>query len=97
MFLLFSKISQYSPSEGNKIYDKAVQRKTTPIFNPKGILEIIKQQHKPGELLSSSEKEELITRYLTVNIFFKKKMFLTNKTNFYFILVQTINVKTGSR
>lgn len=81
MFLLFSKISQYSPSEGNKIYDKAVQRKTTPIFNPKGILEIIKQQHKPGELLSSSEKEELITRYLTVNIF-SKNMFLNN--NFYF-------------
>ena len=39
-----AKITQYNPSETQKIYERAVNRRGNARFNPKATLEILKQK-----------------------------------------------------
>ncbi|XP_033150568.1 nipped-B protein isoform X2 [Drosophila busckii] len=66
------KISRYSPSE-QKIYEKAVTRKSVTDFNPKTTIDVIKNQlqnfkNEDDECFSSSltkeEKMDLVVKYL---------------------------------
>ncbi|KPU75361.1 uncharacterized protein Dana_GF26355, isoform D [Drosophila ananassae] len=68
-----SKISRYSPSE-QKIYEKAVTRRSVVDFNPKTTIEVIKKQKNqqiisseqnfPPRPLTSAEKLDLVVKYL---------------------------------
>lgn len=70
-----SKISRYSPSE-QKIYEKAVTRRSVADFNPKTIIDVIKkqmsqkiistEQNFPPRPLTSAEKLDLVIKYLDV-------------------------------
>lgn len=71
-----SKISRYSPSE-QKIYEKAVTRRSVVDFNPKTTIEVIKKQKNqqiisseqnfPPRPLTSAEKLDLVVKYLDVS------------------------------
>ncbi|XP_055853643.1 nipped-B protein isoform X3 [Episyrphus balteatus] len=60
------KISRYSPSETQKIYEKAVTRKTVPDFNPKSTIEEIKKSViKTNDVdLNPEDKRDLVVKYL---------------------------------
>ncbi|KAL1456875.1 hypothetical protein WDU94_001565, partial [Cyamophila willieti] len=58
-----AKISQYSPSENSKLYEKAVTRKSNNKFNPQSTLKKL-QEKKSDALLSPEEKKILISEYL---------------------------------
>lgn len=62
-----SKIAQYSPSEGTKVYDKAMQRRNIHPFNPKATIALLKENTKIGNQLSETEKKVLVDRYLEVS------------------------------
>ncbi|XP_037927462.1 nipped-B protein [Teleopsis dalmanni] len=65
------KISRYSPSE-QKLYEKAITRKTVADFNPKSIIDVIILQQQialtnndeTSVQLNDEEKIELVTKYL---------------------------------
>ncbi|XP_046684148.1 LOW QUALITY PROTEIN: nipped-B-like protein [Homalodisca vitripennis] len=58
-----SKITQYSPSETAKVYEKAVNRKSNSKFNPKATLQKIKQG-TPSATLDENAKRALLSEYL---------------------------------
>ncbi|KAH8272136.1 hypothetical protein KR018_001754, partial [Drosophila ironensis] len=68
-----SKISRYSPSE-QKMYEKAVARRSVADFNPKTTIDEIKKQmaqdilssehNFPSRTLSNAEKLDLVVKYL---------------------------------
>ncbi|XP_075218552.1 nipped-B cohesin loading factor [Lycorma delicatula] len=58
-----SKITQYSPSESAKIYEKAVNRKSNSRFNPKATLQKI-QQGSPPNVLDENARKALVSEYL---------------------------------
>ncbi|XP_043066416.1 nipped-B protein isoform X3 [Drosophila bipectinata] len=68
-----SKISRYSPSE-QKIYEKAVTRRSVADFNPKTTIDVIKkqmsqqiistEQNFPPPGLTGAEKLDLVVKYL---------------------------------
>lgn len=69
-----SKISRYSPSE-QKLYEKAVTRKSVNDFNPKTTIDVIKKQMSQEKLstdinftLTKEEKLDLVVKYLDVSI-----------------------------
>ncbi|XP_041674034.1 nipped-B protein isoform X3 [Drosophila eugracilis] len=71
-----SKISRYSPSE-QKLYEKAVTRKSVTDFNPKTTIDVIKKQLSQKMLstdihflFTNEEKLDLVVKYLD----FKKLM-----------------------
>lgn len=60
---LFSrKISQYSPTDSSKAFDRQVNRRGNVRFNPKATLAIL--ERPPSQHLSEREKEELVNKYL---------------------------------
>lgn len=59
------KITQYSPSEGAKIYEKAVNRKNNSKFNPKVTISKLKEIESMNELDEQGRKD-LIQHYLEV-------------------------------
>lgn len=71
------KISRYSPSE-QKLYEKAVTRRSVADFNPRTTIDVIKKQQihnytSPesdcySRPLSSDEKLDLVVKYLDVSI-----------------------------
>ena len=69
-FLLNRKIAQYSPSESTKLYDKAMQRRTIPPFNPKATIALLKEDPRIGTELNENEKRVLVDRYLEVSFFY---------------------------
>lgn len=58
-----SKITQYSPSESAKTYEKAVNRKSNSKFNPKATLQKI-QQGSPPSVLDENARKALVSEYL---------------------------------
>ncbi|XP_063699884.1 nipped-B protein [Culicoides brevitarsis] len=59
-----SKISRYTPSDTTKAYDKAMQRRSNSIFNPKATIIIIKEQRNPDEPLDEKGRRRIVERYL---------------------------------
>eukprot|EP00090_Calanus_glacialis_P019633 TRINITY_DN3012_c0_g1_i1.p1 TRINITY_DN3012_c0_g1~~TRINITY_DN3012_c0_g1_i1.p1 ORF type:complete len:2150 (+),score=766.00 TRINITY_DN3012_c0_g1_i1:196-6645(+) len=70
-----TKIAGYSPSEAQKIYERAVNRKTSAKFNPKAVVEILKLGEVDPEGLNDDAKKDLINKYLG----FKELMFKIEK------------------
>merc|ERR1711902_154844 len=60
-----AKIEAYSPSESQKIYEKAVNRKPNAKFNPKATVEILKLGAIDPHTLDEDAKKDLIQKYLT--------------------------------
>jgi len=59
-----AKIQGYSPSEAQKIYERAVNRKANAKFNPKAVVEILKLGDLDPNDLDESAKKDLIYKYL---------------------------------
>ncbi|XP_053666825.1 nipped-B protein [Anopheles marshallii] len=59
-----SKISRYSPSESGKIYDKAIQRRSNSLFDPKSTITLLKENRSTDGVKSEQERIELVQRYL---------------------------------
>lgn len=60
------KISQYSPSESSKLFDKAIQRRSANPFNPKATISLLKENTRMDCGLSEHDKKLLVDRYLEV-------------------------------
>ena len=58
-----AKITQYSPSEAAKVYEKAVSRRSNSIFNPKATLARLKEGSLP-QVLDQAQRKALINQYL---------------------------------
>lgn len=58
-----AKISQYSPSEAAKIYEKAVNRKTNLLFEPKATLQRLREG-VTNEELDTNGRKKLVKEYL---------------------------------
>lgn len=69
MFVFFSKIQQYSPSEAAKVYEKNASRRSSALFNPKGTIQKLKEGN-PSEYLDEEGRRDLIRQYLDVSVFF---------------------------
>jgi hypothetical protein len=70
-----SKISAYSPSESQKIYERAVTRRTGAKFNPKAVVEILKQGKVDAATMDDEKKRESVENYIA----FKNLMFKIDK------------------
>lgn len=70
---VYRKIQQYSPSEPAKVYEKAVQRRSNALFNPKVTLQKLKEG-APPEYLDEEGRRALIRQYLDVS----SKQFVVN-------------------
>lgn len=72
MNVLFDrKISQYSPSEVAKVYEKSAARRSNTHFTPKATLNRLKQG-EPAEVLDIDGRKDLIAQYLDVSLKFTK-------------------------
>ncbi|XP_065083522.1 nipped-B protein isoform X2 [Ochlerotatus camptorhynchus] len=58
------KISRYSPSEAGKIYDKAMQRRSNTLFDPKATITLLKENRQATAIQSEEDRAELVQRYL---------------------------------
>ncbi|BES94983.1 unnamed protein product [Nesidiocoris tenuis] len=58
-----AKITQYSPTESSKVYEKSVSRKSNSKFNPKGTIQKLKQGTPPA-VLDEEARRALVTEYL---------------------------------
>ena len=66
IFLPNSKIQKYSPTESAKIYDKAVNRKSTVHFNPRQTLDFI-SNNIAHATLTNDIKKRIVKQYLDVS------------------------------
>ncbi|MGH0126190.1 UNVERIFIED_CONTAM: hypothetical protein FKN15_005586 [Acipenser sinensis] len=65
-----SKIQKYSPTESAKVYDKAVNRKSSVHFNPRQTMEFLLND-MANATLTNEVKRKIVRQYLDVrNIFF---------------------------
>lgn len=60
----FSKISSYTPSDTTKAFDKAMQRKSNSIFNPKATISILKEEGNLNQPLDEKGRRLLVERYV---------------------------------
>ncbi|KAF4533148.1 hypothetical protein B566_EDAN001690 [Ephemera danica] len=58
-----AKLTQYSPSESAKVYEKAVTRRSNSFFDPKGTIQKLNEGVFP-EILDEDAKRDIITQYL---------------------------------
>ncbi|KAF6211182.1 hypothetical protein GE061_014297 [Apolygus lucorum] len=58
-----AKITQYSPSESSKIYEKSVNRKSNNKFNPKGTIQKL-EEGAPPAILDEEARRALVNEYL---------------------------------
>ena len=65
IFLTYSTIHRYSPTEAAKVYEKALNRKSGFEFNPARALELIRNG-RPNLPLSADTKLEIVQEYLDV-------------------------------
>lgn len=63
----YRKITQYSPTESAKVYEKSVNRKSNSKFNPKATLQKLKQGSPPN-VLDEEARRSLVSEYLEVRI-----------------------------
>ena len=66
IFLSNSKIQKYSPTESAKIYEKAVNRKSTVHFNPRQTLDFI-SNNIAHATLTNDIKKRIVKQYLDVS------------------------------
>ncbi|KAJ2952749.1 hypothetical protein O0L34_g7104 [Tuta absoluta] len=61
-----AKISQYSPSEAAKVYEKAISRRHAPVFEPKATLNQVHSEHEQHEQheLDERGRRRLVDDYL---------------------------------
>ncbi|XP_049537258.1 nipped-B protein isoform X2 [Anopheles darlingi] len=59
-----SKISTYSPSDGGKLNDKAMQRRSNSLFDPKATIALLKENRPAGAAQTEQDRIELVQRYL---------------------------------
>lgn len=59
-----AKISQYSPSESAKVYEKAVTRKNSQMFKPKSTLARLEENQRDDEELNDEGRLQLVKEYL---------------------------------
>lgn len=78
-----SKISRYTPSDTTKVYDKAMQRRSNSIFNPKATINILKEQRNPDETLDEKGRKRLVERYLEVSWYFRQFCLRLDYINFF--------------
>ena len=77
-YFLFSKISQYSPTDSAKTYEKPCSRKNNNKFDPLLVLNMIKEG-APESLEDESYKKKIVQEYLDVRFLFTKNIIcLTN-------------------
>jgi len=65
-FLSNSKIQKYSPTESAKVYEKAVNKKSTVHFNPRQTLDFI-SNNIPQATLTNDIKKRIVKQYLDVS------------------------------
>lgn len=61
-----SKIQKYSPTESAKVYDKAVNRKSTVHFHPRQTIDFI-SNNMAHATLTSDIKRRIVKQYLDVS------------------------------
>ena len=67
LFVSLSKCQKYSPTESNKANDKAANRKGGVTFDPKQVVEMVKQEAISGRRVLLA-KEECIKQYIEVGL-----------------------------
>ena len=72
-FFTIRKITQYSPSEPVKVYEKAISRKNNTLFDPKSILK--KLTHDTTRDTIEKRKHNIVQQYIHVSIILFKKLF----------------------
>jgi hypothetical protein len=66
IFYTCRKITQYSPSESAKVYEKTVNRRSNSCFDPKATLQKLRQG-SPASVLDETARRALIEQYLDVS------------------------------
>lgn len=61
-----SKIQKYSPTESAKVYDKAVNRKSSVIFSPRQTIDFLHNDEVHDEL-TYELKRKIVKQYLDVS------------------------------
>lgn len=83
-----SKIQKYSPTESAKVYDKAVNRKSSVIFSPRQTVDFLHHDEMHDEL-TYELKRKIVKQYLDVshNYFLFNKNIILNYyiKNIYYI------------
>lgn len=64
--MYFRKITQYSPSESSKMYDKNLSRKSNAKFNPKATLQKLGDGLEINTDDLQKVKKDLVSHYLEV-------------------------------
>lgn len=64
----YRKITQYSPSESAKVYEKTVSRRNNSCFDPKATLQKLRQG-SPASVLDENARRALIEQYLDVSAY----------------------------
>jgi len=67
-YVHYRKITQYSPSESSKMYDKNLSRKSNSKFNPKATIQKLKYGLEINTEDLQKAKSELIAYYLEVSL-----------------------------
>ncbi|GFN80174.1 nipped-b-like protein, partial [Plakobranchus ocellatus] len=60
------KIHRYSPTEAAKVYEKPLNRKTLPIFEPQHTLEILRSVYDEDTRSEEEKRQKLVEDYLEV-------------------------------
>ena len=86
LYLLFRKLSQYSPNDTSKAFDRQVTRRSNVKFNPKQTIEILKLG-EPSSELDDEQKLDLVKKYMDVSTYsaFERRHEVIDCSNlFYF-------------
>ena len=62
----YRKLSQYSPTDTSKAFDRQVTRRSNVKFNPRATLEILKTGQQQGAVLNDEQKLDLVKKYMEV-------------------------------
>ena len=65
---LHRKLSQYSPNDTSKAFDRQVNRRANVKFNPRQTIEILKLG-EPSSTLNEEQKLDLVKKYMEVILF----------------------------
>lgn len=65
VFLCSRKLTQYSPSESAKVYEKTLNRRSNSLFDPKVTIQKLKEGALP-KVLDEAAKRDIVNQYLNV-------------------------------
>lgn len=63
-----SKIHRYSPTEAAKVYEKPLNRKSLPVFEPQHTLQVMRSVYEEDTSSEDEKRQKLVNDYLEVNI-----------------------------